>query len=174
MKWILIAAPILAGLIAAIATVGIGGLLLPLRHTASRSARFGQAPEALWAVVTDFPNHPSWRPGLKSIERLPDQNGHPVWREVTSHGPMPIEIVESDPPRRFRGRIADPNLPFGGTWTWDFTPEAVGCRVRITEDGEIYNPIFRYIARVMGYTGTMESYLQALGKKMGQEVAVGP
>jgi hypothetical protein len=172
MKLILILAPILVGLIAAAATVGIVGLLLPRGHTATRSARFSSPPEALRALVTDFPNHPSWQPGLKSVERLPDQNGHAVWREVGSFGPLPLEVVEADPRRRFRTRIADPGLPFGGTWTWEFTPESGGCRVRVTEDGEVSNPVFRYVSRVTGYTGTMEAYLKALGRKLGQEVEV--
>jgi hypothetical protein len=43
--------------------------------------------------------------------------------------------------------------------------------VRITEDGEVYNPIFRFMSRfVFGHTHTMDAYLRALGKATGQEV----
>ena len=69
-------------------------------------------------------------------------------------------------------RIVDKELPFGGSWTWEISPAAEGgSRVSITENGEIYNPFFRFMARyVFGYTGTMETYLRNLGKKLGQDV----
>jgi hypothetical protein len=182
MKWLLILLPFLVGLVAAIATVGLVGLLLPVKHSATRSARLPRPAQDLWQVVTDFPNHPSWQPGVKGVERLPDVNGHAVWRETGPNGPIPFEVVESTAPRRFVTRIADLKLPFGGTWTIELEPLSGGgggptessCRVRITEDGEVYNPVFRYVSRITGYTGTMESYLTALGKKFGQETQVEP
>lgn len=175
MKWLLIAAPILVGLAAAIATVGLGGLLLPVKHTASRAARFAAPPQTIWAIMTDFPNHPSWRPGLKTIARDPDISGHQVWRETDKHGnSIPMEMVTLDPPRRLVSRIADPKLPFGGTWAIDLTPSGEGTQVRITEDGEVYNPAFRYVSRIIGYTGTMESYLRGLGTKLGETAEIQP
>jgi uncharacterized protein YndB with AHSA1/START domain len=175
MKWILIFAPFLVGLVAAVATVGVGGMLLPKVHTATRSIRLKQPPEAVWVVISDFERHPSWRPGLKSIERLPDAGGHPVWKETDKHGEsIPIETVESLPPRRMVGRIADPKLPFGGTWTYELEPDGAGTRIRITEDGEVYNPAFRYISRIIGHAATIEKYLRALSAKMGDEAIVEP
>jgi len=173
MKWMLILAPFLVGFVGIIATVGIGGMLLPKSHTATRSLRLDQPPEAVWAVITDFERHPSWRPGLKNVERLPDSGGHPVWKEVDKRGQaMPIEIVEWQPPRRMVGRIADPKLPFGGTWTYEVAPDGTGSRVRITEDGEIYNPAFRYISRIIGQAATIEKFLRALAKQSGSDAAI--
>ena len=40
-------------------------------------------------------------------------------------------------------------------------------RFTITENGEVYNPIFRFLSRyVMGYTATMDRYLQAVQNKL--------
>jgi hypothetical protein len=90
-------------------------------------------------------------------------------------GEMPLEVIESDPPRKLVGKIADPQrkLPFGGTWTYVIEPsgDGNGCTLTITEDGEIYPPPFRVMAKyVFGYTSTMESYLKALSNKFGQDV----
>jgi hypothetical protein len=67
-------------------------------------------------------------------------------------------------------RVIDPAGDFGGTWTYDLAPgEGGGTQVTITEDGEIYNPIFRVVARfITGYEATMESYLDALAAHVGQ------
>ena len=76
---------------------------------------------------------------------------------------MVFEIVQSIPAARVVSRIADPDQPFGGTWTVVLAPEAGGTRVTITEDGEVYNPLFRFLSPyVFSQTATMESCLAAL------------
>ena len=68
-------------------------------------------------------------------------------------------------------KIADPDLPFGGTWTYELKPSGSGTRVTITEDGEVYNPIFRFMSHVFfSQSATIETYLKSLGKKYGEEV----
>jgi hypothetical protein len=76
-------------------------------------------------------------------------------------------VLEADPPHKLVTRIADPHLPFGGSWTYEITPTATGCSLTITEHGEIYNPVFRFVARyVQGYTATIDNYLKALHAKL--------
>ena len=81
---------------------------------------------------------------------------------------MTYEVGQADPPRKLVTRIADPHLPFGGTWTYEIVAGAEsGSTLTITENGEVYNPFFRFISRyVMGYTATMDRYLQALQTKL--------
>ncbi|HSR42141.1 MAG TPA: SRPBCC family protein, partial [Longimicrobiales bacterium] len=84
-------------------------------------------------------------------------------------GTMTIETVEAEVPTRLVTRIADEDLPFGGTWTYELEPTGDGrTRVTITEDGEVYNPVFRFMARfVFGHTATMDTYLDGLEARMG-------
>ena len=58
-------------------------------------------------------------------------------------------VIDADaPPRRLVTRIeATPGTPFGGTWTFEITPDGTGSRVTVTERGWIANPIFRFRAR---------------------------
>jgi hypothetical protein len=61
----------------------------------------------------------------------------------------------------------------GGTWTYELHPEFAGCRLTITEHGEVYNPIFRFFARfVFGHYATLESFLGALGQRFGEDVTI--
>lgn len=171
MRWALLVVVVIAVLAGAVAIIGA---MLPRNHKASRTARFKQPPEMLWQAITDYAGSPAWRADLKAVERLPDQDGHQVWREIDKHGQaMPLETVESLPPRRLVRRIADPKLPFGGTWTYEISPSEAGSALTITEDGEVYNPIFRFVSRfVFGHTATIDGYLKALGKKFNQEVVI--
>ena len=141
---------------------------------ATRIGRYSQPPDAVWKVITDVEAMPSWREGLKSVQRLPDRNGLPAHVEVTSSGTILMETVEMIPPQKLVSRIADPKLPFGGTWTFEIAPTGEGATLRITERGYVTNPFFRFMSRfVFGQTSTMESYLRSLAKKFGEEPRIG-
>jgi len=151
------------------------GAFLPSQHISTRAARFHQPPTAIWQAIADYEKYPAWRMDVLRVETLPDLNGKPVWREFDRNGgSIPFQVMVMVPPRVLVTRIADPKLPFGGTWTYEISSQADGSSLlRITEDGEIYNPIFRFAARfVLGYSRTQEQYLQALGAKFGQSVTI--
>jgi hypothetical protein len=164
MKWVLIAVVILIGIVALVAAIGA---MLPRAHVASRSSRFRQPPQAVWEAIT---GPPDWRPDVSAFERLAPREGHRAWKETDKHGQaIAYESVEEVPPSRLVTRIASTNLPFGGSWTHEIAPDAGGCVLKITEDGEIYNPIFRFMARfVLGYHGSIDTYIKALHAKFGE------
>jgi uncharacterized protein YndB with AHSA1/START domain len=164
MKWVLIAVAALAALAALVA---IAGWSLPIAHVATRQATLAATPEAVWETITDVGAFPSWRTDVKTVERV-GESGALTWIEHGRSGSLKLTVEASDPPRRLVTRIADPSLPFGGTWTYELAPAAGGTVLTITEHGEIYNPIFRAMARfVFGYETTLASYLDALRKKVG-------
>jgi|ERR1700674_198377 len=170
MKWILWIFVVLGGFLILITVIGY---LLPKEHTITREARFHQPPEVIWKTITDIDAMPSWRQGLKSVKHLPDQDGLPAWVETLASGVIPLETVTSQPPSKLVVRIADHKLPFGGTWSYEITPRPEGCDLRIREDGEIYNPVFRLLARfIFGYTGTIDTYLKSMAKKFGEQPLV--
>jgi uncharacterized protein YndB with AHSA1/START domain len=163
MKWIFIAALMIATLIALVAVVGSW---LPRSHRASRDRMVAASPEAVWNAITEVEAFPAWRSDVRKVERLPDRDGRRVWVEEGRSGKMTFVAERSEPSRLLVARIADPDLPFGGTWTYEIAPAGGGSRVTITEDGEIYNPLFRFVARfILGYERTIASYLAALEKK---------
>jgi uncharacterized protein YndB with AHSA1/START domain len=159
---------LLAGLAALVLLPAIAGSLLPKGHTATRRATYRQPASAVWTAIADIDKFPTWRSDLSAVERLPDREGRPAWREKGRNGIMTLEQVETSPPRRLVGRIADRNLPFGGTWTYELSETEGATTLATTEDGEVYNPIFRFLARfVFGYAATIYKYLRDLGKKFG-------
>ena len=166
MRWVYYGA---LGLGLFVGGVVITGLLLPARHVATRSVAVPARPDPVWALITDFERNPAWRKDLRRVTRVPDQGGREVWREESADGEViPYETVEREESRRLVRRIADPDLPFGGTWTIDVEPEGDGSRVRITEHGEVRNPIFRFVSTVLiGHTSYMDAYLSALARHFG-------
>jgi uncharacterized protein YndB with AHSA1/START domain len=165
---------VFVGLAGVLILMTLIGWLLPRDHVATRIGRYRQSPEVIWKAITDVDAMPSWREGLKSVQHLPDRNGLPVHLEITSDGKIPFETIEMTPPQKLVTRIADPKLPFGGTWTFEISPAADGATLRITERGYVTNPFFRFMSRyVLSQTSTMESYLKSLAKKFSEEPRIG-
>ena len=174
MKWILIAAGALVLLIGVL--IALLGSRLSKTHRASVSRTFSVPAQVIWATITHVEAFPTWRDGVTRVERLPDRNGLPAWIEHGRSGRLTLAVERMDEPHLLVSRIADPNLPFGGTWTYDLAPRPEGCRLTITEDGEIYNPIFRFMARyIFGYESTVRGYMTSLEMRIAaQTQAVNP
>lgn len=138
-----IAMKIVVSLVAVVGVVALVGYFLPVGHVASRSAEFAKPPEAVFTLIS-----------------TPDALGEWSGSSVKS------EVVESVPPSRLVTRVVG-ETQFGGTWTFEIVPSPAGSRLTITERGEIYNVVFRALARfVFGYTSTLDAYLQAAAKKL--------
>ena len=151
MKWVFVGA---GGVLGIGILLYVIGLFLLQAHVASSSVLIRQPVDSVWRVVRTFDEYDTWWPEVSSVERLPDRDGQEVW---TLRQP----------------RIADDNLPFGGIWTYELREQDGGTLVTVTEDGEIYNPFFRVMSKlIFGYHRTQESYLSALAQEFGEAVVV--
>jgi hypothetical protein len=151
-------------LIAVIVLVVAIGYLLPQSHVASRSVVVNAPPAQVFETIARVGDHASWRTGVERVEVV---STAPLrWKEHAGGDVLTMEATSVTAPDQFVSRIADPNLPFGGTWTIDLKPEGAATRVTITEHGEVYNPIFRFMSRfVFGHTATIDAYLPALQRR---------
>jgi hypothetical protein len=147
------------------------GALLPKRHVVTRTAIFKASPERLFALIA---GNQDWRPDVKSCELISD-DGKQFQRETSKHGETILyELEGSRPPLAIQRRIATENLPYEGSWSFLLEQEGGETRVRITEDGEVYNPFFRFVSRfVMGQTASLDAYLKAMGKAVGEDAQTG-
>ena len=165
MRYVLIAIGILVTLLLGVALIGWS---LPKHHRVTLKRAYGATPSALYALITDVAAYASWRSDLTKVEVLGEESGRLRWRETSkSNGPITYVMDESLPNRKMVARIADTNLPFGGAWTYEIAPVGPdGVGLSITEEGDVYNPIFRFVSRfVMGHTATIERYLDDVGKR---------
>ena len=163
MKWLWIGLFTVGAALAAIAGIGA---LLPQSHTVSRSEHFNQPPQAVWDVIA---GPPTWRPDVRSFEVLMPRNGNRTWKELDAHGNAVIdEAIEETPPFRLITRVADSGR-YSGYWIHEITAEPGGCTLRITENAEIHNPIYRFLSRfVFGDSAGIDGLLKALHAKLGE------
>ena len=127
---------------AVVAVIAAIGATLPRDHVASRTLALRRPAEEVWLAIM----------------------------QETAASRVPVDVVESDPPRRQVTRVKDTERNFGGTWTITITPSPTGSTLTITEDGWVGNPIFRFVSRyVMGHHATMDGMLKDVAKKFGEQ-----
>ena len=123
------------------ALVLVVGLALPVDHVAIRTRSFSADPQALWDAVHD--------PELARA----------------AAGDLATEEVESVPPKLLVTKIVGEEA-FAGTWTFEIGPAERGSTLTITERGEVYNPLFRFVSRfVLGHHRSIDGYMSRLRKR---------
>jgi hypothetical protein len=134
------------GVLAALVVLIAGiGARLPREHRASRTLRVRRPPADVWPAIT----------------------------AAAGASGVPVDVLESAPPRRLVTRVRDTERNFGGTWTIEIVAEPGGAAVTITEDGWVANPIFRVISRfVIGHHATMDGVLKQVAKALNEDAAL--
>ena len=154
-------------LVAVVLIVVVIGYSLPVKHQVSREAILPATPAQVYGAITNVGAFPKWRSRVTSVDVLPSVNGKRSFLERGSDGAILFVVDDEVPDRRLVTRIADPSLPFGGTWTFEITPATSGTTLRITEDGDVYNPIFRFMSRfVFGHSASIDGYVADLKKHL--------
>ena len=159
MKWFLV---ILGILVCLVLITVIIGYLLPVKHTSSVQVSIRAAPAAIWARLTDFKGYPAWRSDVKSV----NVRSSVEWVEVNDRGDsLPLKIVAQEEGQRLVTQIEGQNLPFGGGWEFRLRNNGDSTIVTITEHGEVYNPLFRFVSKfIMGHNATLKRYAGFLEK----------
>ena len=120
MKWLVRVLMASIGLFGAVYGIGT---LRSQNHRVSRYVEFSKPPQQVWALIVDRLHQPAWRLDVTKVESAASPNGKPRWKETMSDGMVvTMEERELDPAKKLVVDIADPDLPFGGTWTYHYHP----------------------------------------------------
>jgi hypothetical protein len=157
MKLLLFALGLIILLVAVVVFIGA---LLPKHHIVQRTRFFDATPDQVFRLIS---GPQEWRTDLKDY-KLYDEFGRHMARETDKHGQtITYEVIESRSPTLLKRTIADKNLPFGGSWAWSIQPKDAGSLMSITEDGEVYNPVFRFVSQfIIGATNASSGGLPKL------------
>jgi ribosome-associated toxin RatA of RatAB toxin-antitoxin module len=171
MKWLLL----IAGIFTLVAfAVLILGLLQPVKHSVTRSIHLKQKPDTVFALLDNIADQPNWSSTVMKVEPLPDRNGKPVARYTLKWGgrQMIMTQLEHKPPTRLVATMAKEGGPILGTWTYQVVAERDGCRVSVTEEGELKNPFFRAIAGMRGLDANITQTLRDLANNFGERADI--
>ncbi|MDV6235559.1 SRPBCC family protein [Leptospira ellisii] len=149
--------------VAALTVYGVGSIL-PVEHTSSLEKFFPVPPKTVYALIRNVKEYPSWRPNLKQIEEISSVS----WKETDSHKEtMTYSFVQDQKDRLIESKIMDEDKPFGGSWTFELIPVEEGVKLRITENGKVFSPVFRFFSKyVFGHTATIRAYLGHMERRI--------
>jgi hypothetical protein len=170
MLWLAVAVAALFVIVTAI------GLALPKDHVVSRTLTLPRhSPPEIYAVITDFPSGPKWRPGLVKVEKTASRLGLDTWKETYSSGDsLSLRTTSFSTPNYLVREVADRNGPFSGRWEYSIQrTENGGSTVKITEYGTVSNPFFRFMSKyVLGQTSEIDKFLSALAKRLEEPASI--
>jgi uncharacterized protein YndB with AHSA1/START domain len=158
----------LALFLVAVGLVFLIGWRLPESHEATVEREYAATPERVYQEIATPREYPRWRSGVQKVDILEaEDDGLERFREYALGDEVTYVIEEKTPGQRFVTTIADKDLPYGGSWIFEMTPSAMGTRLRITEEGEVYNAFFRFVSRfILGHTRGLETYHSDLEKRL--------
>src|SRR5580698_8522858 len=161
-------------IVLAVVVVLIMGAMQPRNHVASATITVNAPQAVVWQRIEDVQTQPNWRDGLTAVKMLPSQDGHTCWEETSSFGKMPLcEVLAAAPSTRIV-RIADPNLSYGGLWTYELSPGLAPTDpnttiVKITENGFTNGWLFRFVGHYIFHEDTqIKKYEADLQKSIGK------
>lgn len=142
------------------------GLMLPQNHLAQTEFDLKASADQVYQVLTDIQGYPSWRPLVKKVEIRDPAN----WVEYTTDGEAVEYQLEIAVPReKWKTTIQTKDLGYGGYWSFMLAKNGTGSKLTIAEHGEIYNPVFRFIAHFfMGLDSSIIDYGRNLKTKLGE------
>jgi hypothetical protein len=155
---------IVVGVLVAMGAIIYGlGMSAPRAHVAEVEGVVARPASEIAATIRAVENYGAWRKGVV-VERIARTDDAVTYVEVADGDRIAYRLTEPDHDARFITTITDETLPFGGAWTISLTPEGAATRIRIREEGEVRDPLYRFFSRyVFGHTSSMKAYLTSLG-----------
>lgn len=112
------------------------------------SAAIAATPEAVWAVLTNGAEYPSWDSGVKRVEGVVERDAKiKVFSELSPNRAFPVVVSEFEPGRRMAWRGGMPLGLFRGVRTFSLEPDGDGTKFAMRE--EFTGPLLPLIWRTM-------------------------
>ena len=163
---------ILGGIAGLVILAFVVGSFLPENYRARGYLDVAMSPEELWTKLQDFEHHPVSATMCKATERLPNENGMPVWIEDMGSTKFRVQTTSMEKPKRLVRELSDQVVPMTATVVIEIEPRDGGCRVHMSnhvviKSGTWHVPVFRLMMSVAGgVKGGIRGYLaQVVGKQ---------
>lgn len=158
-KWAVKSVLAILGLILTILAIGF---VLPEKHIASVDGELDLSSEKVWELISEYEKFPEWRSNVSSVQPLSST----AWVEVNAQNEqVKYKQTEKIDQQRLVTEIASKGLPYSGKWIFTIEPKGGKTVLTIEEQGEVYNPIFRFVSKfIIGHKSSINQYFADLQK----------
>lgn len=158
-------------------TVGglaLGGYLLPEEQQATASATVSGSPAAVWKLLNDPEQLPSWWPEVKQVQMDKAEDGRPVawWCDEKGRRHLGWVTKAERKDQSLLRAIYDPKngLGWSGEWAYTLAPAGKGqVLVTVTETARFPNGLQRVLAaKILKRSSKLQSHLNALQTQLAK------
>lgn len=156
----------LAFCLVAVVVMAMIGAGLPLRHIVTRRMSFAAPPERVWSALLSIRQLPIDRSDLRAVDQGTSTSPPSVVEVVGT--PVKLDIDTFKPPRTLVVKTADPDVAYGGTWTFELELETAQItRLTVTEEAEVRGRLLRFAVRTFGLDDSLiEGIFRAVKRKL--------
>jgi hypothetical protein len=139
------------------------GAIQPVDHSVSLSGVVEAPQQKVFGLITDVAHAADWRPAVKSVTVLKEDNNRDHWVEHLGYGQfMTFLATRTESPSRRDVVLDDSKASYGGSWTYELSPgpSPNTTTLKITENGFIRPPVYRFLMRhVLGLNHNLDQYM---------------
>ncbi len=154
--------------VAAVVVMFVLGSGMATHHVVTRRKSFAAPAEKVWSALLSIRQLPIDRSELGTID-LGISTRPPDTVEVVG-SPVKIEIETFRPPRSLVVKTTDPDIPYGGTWTFTLEPDGDQLtKLTVVEDAEVHGRLLRFAVRTFGLDDSLvEGIFRAVKRKLAE------
>ena len=152
--------------VAAVVVMILLGSGMATHHVVTRRKSFAAPAEKVWSALLSIRQLPIDRSDLRAVDQGTATQPPSAIEVVGS--PVKIEIETFRPPRSLVVKTIDPDIPYGGTWTFVLEPDGDQLtRLTVVEDAEVHGRLLRFAVRTFGLDDSLvEGIFRAVKRKL--------
>ncbi|HEY3350559.1 MAG TPA: SRPBCC family protein [Thermoanaerobaculia bacterium] len=156
----------LAFCVVAVVVMAMVGAGLPQKHVVTRRKSFAASPERVWSALLSIRQLPVDRSDLRAVDQGV-ATAPPTAIEVIG-SPVAITFETFRPPRLLVVRTTEPDVSYGGTWTFELELETAQItKLTVTEEAEVHGRLLRFAVRTFDLDDALvEGVFRAVKRKL--------
>ena len=150
----------------AVVVMAMVGAGLPQQHVLTRRKSFAAPPERVWSALLSIRQLPVDRSDMRAVDQGVATTP-PTAIEVVGT-PVGITIETFRPPRTLVVRTSEPDVAYGGTWTFELELETSQItKLTVTEEAVVRGRLVRFAVRTFGLDDALiEGVFRAVKRKL--------
>jgi hypothetical protein len=151
--------------VAVVVMIMVGAGMSP-RHVVTRRMSFAAPPERVWSALLSIRQLPVDRSDLRAVDQGTSTRPPDSIEVVGSL--VKIEIDTFRPPYALVIRTVEPEVAWGGTWTFSLELESAQItKLTVTEEAEVRTRLLRFAVRAFGLEESLvDGIFRAVKRKL--------
>ncbi len=154
--------------VAAVVVMYMIGAGMKPQHIVTRRMSYVAPPERVWSALLSIRQLPVDRSDLRAVDQGTSTRPPDAIEVVGT--PVKLAIDTFRPPYSLVVRTVEPEVAWGGTWTFELALESSQItKLTVTEDAEVHGRLLRFAVRALGLEESLvDGIFRAVKRKLAE------